>query len=82
MTKRSRQHRKYRIPERPGAHVDITKKLIEARKKAGLNKSQASRLAELGWAQLHEYETGKVQPGLDVLERLAHVYGIEVRDFF
>ena len=59
----------------------IGKKLREARKKSDLNQSQVAELIGINKAQLSYYETATREINLNILEKLANLYGYKI-DYF
>lgn len=56
-------------------------KLREARKKSGLTQSQVAELIGINKAQLSYYETATREINLNILEKLANLYGYKI-DYF
>ena len=56
-------------------------KLQEARKKSGLTQSQVAKLIGINKAQLSYYETAAREINLNILEKLANLYGYRI-DYF
>lgn len=59
----------------------IGKKLQEARKKSGLTQLQVAKLIGINKAQLSYYETATREINLNILEKLANLYGYKI-DYF
>lgn len=58
-----------------------TKKLIKYRKAAKLSQSDVARKLGCTAAAVNQYEKGKRTPAIDVLVKLAKIYGCTVNDF-
>ena len=56
-------------------------KLQEARKKSGLAQSQVAKLIGINQTQLSYYETATREINLNILEKLANLYGYKI-DYF
>jgi len=56
-------------------------KLQEARKKSGLTQAQVAKLIGINKAQLSYYETAAREINLNMLEKLANLYGYKI-DYF
>lgn len=56
-------------------------KLKEARKKSGLKQSQVAELIGINMTQLSYYETATREINLNILEKLANLYGYKI-DYF
>ena len=56
-------------------------KLQEARKKSGLTQLQVAKLIDINKAQLSYYETAAREINLNILEKLANLYGYKI-DYF
>jgi transcriptional regulator with XRE-family HTH domain len=59
----------------------IGEKLQEARKKSGLTQLQVAKLIGINKAQLSYYETAAREINLNILEKLANLYGYKI-DYF
>jgi len=59
----------------------IGKKLQEARKKLGLTQLQVAKLIGINKVQLSYYETATREINLNILEKLANLYGYKI-DYF
>lgn len=53
-------------------------RLRDARLQAGLTQNEVSEALVLGIGQLSKYENGQVVPGLDLLQKLARMYGVSI----
>jgi transcriptional regulator with XRE-family HTH domain len=56
--------------------------LKQWRERRGLSLRQLGELSGVSYPNLHGIETGKLDPRLSTLERLARALGISVRDLF
>ncbi len=56
-------------------------KLQEARKKSGLTQVQVTKLIGINKAQLSYYETAAREINLNILEKLANLYGYKINYF-
>lgn len=56
-------------------------KLIEFRKKAGFSQSLVAKKLNCTASAVNQYENGKRKPSVDVLVKLAEIYGCTVNDF-
>ena len=59
----------------------IGRKLQEARKKSGLTQLQVAKLVGINKVQLSYYETATREINLNILEKLANLYGFKI-DYF
>ena len=59
----------------------IGRKLQEARKKSGLTQLQVAKLIGINKVQLSYYETATREINLNILEKLANLYGFKI-DYF
>jgi len=59
----------------------IGRKLQEARKKSGLTQLQVAELVGINKVQLSYYETATREINLNILEKLANLYGFKI-DYF
>lgn len=59
----------------------IGTKLQDARKKSGLTQLQVARLIDINKTQLSYYETAAREINLNILEKLANLYGYKI-DYF
>lgn len=60
--------------------VDIGEKIKEKRKEAGLTQSQLAELSGVASITIRQYESGKRQPRLEKLQKIANVFGISISD--
>lgn len=57
-----------------------TKKLIKYRKAAKLSQSDVAKKLDCTASAVNQYEKGKRQPSVDVLVKLAKIYGCTIND--
>lgn len=62
----------------PTASPPFATNLKAARERAGLSREQAAVAVGRTWSSLAAYERGVVTPPLNVLDRLANVYGVRI----
>ena len=62
--------------------TQLSRRASSLRQRAGLTQEQVAREAGIGLDAVGRLERGEVTPSLDTLQRLAHVYQIDVSAFF
>ena len=60
-------------------HLDLTKILKERRETLGITQEYLALLSEVGLRTLKAIESGKGNPTLDTLNKLADVLGMELK---
>ncbi len=57
---------------------NIAERIVAARKRAGLNKSEFARELNCPWTTVHAWETAKYVPKADTLKKICRVLGVEI----
>jgi len=60
----------------------LAEALIKGRRKAGLTQRQAAEKLEVSQAYMSKLESGESKPGKKMVEKLARLYGMDVRDLY
>lgn len=58
--------------------VEIGKKIREMRKHLGMTQKDISEISELSLRNLIDIESGRANPGLDQLHKIAETLGMEI----
>lgn len=60
----------------------LGKRIKEIRKSKGLTQEQLSEMIDIETSSLSGIESGRFYPSLHVLEKIAHVFDVELIEFF
>lgn len=60
----------------------MTVRLREWRRRGGYSVRELATRAGVGFATVHRIETGRMNPTVEMLEKLAKALGVHIRDFF
>jgi transcriptional regulator with XRE-family HTH domain len=62
--------------------MDIAKKIKQVREAKGMTAKQVISAVDMGAAMYSRIETGKTEPSLTTLEKIAKALGVSLSDFF
>ena len=60
--------------------MNVSEKLRELRKKSGMTQEQVAQKIGVTRQTISSYESGRTEPGLDILKELSRVYGVEISE--
>ena len=60
--------------------MKVSEKLRELRKKSGMTQEQVAQKIGLTRQAISSYESGRTEPGLDILKELSRVYDVEISE--
>jgi transcriptional regulator with XRE-family HTH domain len=60
----------------------VSKKLRTIRKKNGLTQAELARRVGVSRSYINKIENGEAKPSLALLERIASILGVSIKDFF
>jgi transcriptional regulator with XRE-family HTH domain len=60
----------------------VSEKLRTIRKKNGLTQAELARRVGVSRSYINKIENGEAKPSLTLLERIASILGVSIKDFF
>jgi transcriptional regulator with XRE-family HTH domain len=60
----------------------VSEKLRTIRKKNGLTQAELARRVGVSRSYINKIENGEAKPSLALLERIASILGVSIKDFF
>ena len=70
------------MPQYVNKTMDIDKKIKQIREAKGMTAKEVVSAIEMGPAMYSRIETGKTEPSLSTLEKIAKALGVKLSDFF
>lgn len=71
---------KQKAPDHEPFLADVGRRIVQARKSAGLTQDQLAQKISAGRTSVQQWEKGNVAPGLDQLPKIAEACGVDLPD--